>query len=114
MAIEALYRTIRSDARQLARRDSLAVIWAYSQFLQVNDFQMPQYIEVAQQLRDARPRQGVLAEWTLEHLAREIIRYSDEEARDGKTLRRWDTPAPLAHTLTDLRGAICPDRAGPP
>jgi hypothetical protein len=48
MAIEALYRTIRSDARQLARRDSLAVIWAYSQFLQVNDFQMPQYIEVAQ------------------------------------------------------------------
>ena len=51
MAIEALYRTIRSDARQLARRDSLAVIWAYSQFLQVNDFQMPQYIEVAQRER---------------------------------------------------------------
>ena len=29
MAIEALYRTIRSAARQLALRDSLAVIWAY-------------------------------------------------------------------------------------
>src|ERR1700730_13318668 len=114
MAIEALYRTIRSDARQLARRDSLAVIWAYSQFLQVNDFQMPQYIEVAQQLHDARPRQGVLAEWTLEHLAREIIRYSDEEARDGKTLRRWDTLAHLANTLRDLEGEIYRDLVGAP
>src|SRR5260221_11435683 len=109
MAIEALYRTIRSDARQLARRDSLAVIWAYSQFLQVNDFQMPQYIEVAQQLRDARPRQGVLAEWTLEHLAREIIRYSDEEARDGKTLRRRVTLAHLRQKLRGLQGGNYPD-----
>jgi hypothetical protein len=113
MAIEALYRTIRSDARQLARRDSLAVIWAYCQFLQ-NDFQMPQEIEVAQQLRDARPRQGVLAEWTLEHLAREIIRYGDEEARDGKTLRRWDTLAHLANTLRDLEGEIYRDLVGGP
>jgi hypothetical protein len=41
MAIEALYRIIRSDALQLARRDSLAVIWAYCQFLQ-GDKALPQ------------------------------------------------------------------------
>lgn len=114
MAIEPLYRTIRSGARQLARRDSLAVIWAYCQFLQVNDFQMPQDIEVAQQFRDARPRQGILAEWTMEHLAREIIRYGDEVPRDGKTLRRWDTLAHLANTLRDLEGEIYRDLVGGP
>jgi hypothetical protein len=79
VAIDALYRTIRSAARQLARRESLAVIWAYSQCLQVDDFQMPEDVEVAQQFRDARPRRLILAEWTLEHLAREVIRYGDEE-----------------------------------
>jgi hypothetical protein len=114
MAIEALYRTIRSAARQLALRDSLAVIWAYSQFLQVNDFRMPQDIEVAQQFRDARPRQGILAEWTLEHLAREVIRYGDEEGRDGNSLRRWDTLAHLANTLRDLEGEIYRDLVGAP
>jgi hypothetical protein len=114
MAIEALYRTIRGDARQLARRDGLAVIWAYCQFLQVNDFQMPQDIEVAQQFRDARPRRGVLSEWTLEHIAREVIRYGDEEARDGRTLKRWDTLAHLANTLRDLEGEIYRDLVGGP
>jgi hypothetical protein len=114
MAIDALYRTIRSNARQLARRDSLAVIWAYSQFLQVNDFQMPEDIEVAQQFRDARPRQGMLAEWTLELLSREIIRYGDEEARNGETLRRWDTLARLAITLRDLEGELYRDLVGAP
>jgi hypothetical protein len=114
MAIDALYRTIRRDARQLARRESLAVIWAYSQFLQVNDFQMPEDGEVAQQFRDARPRQGVLAEWTLEHLAREVIRYADEEARDGRSLKRWDTLAHLANTLRDLEGEIYRDLVGGP
>jgi hypothetical protein len=114
MAIEALYRTLRNTARRLARRDSLAVIWAYSQFLQVNEFQMPRDIEVAPQFLNARPRQGSIAEWTLEYLAREIIRYGDENARDGESLRRWDTLARLANTLRDLEGEIYRDLVGAP
>jgi hypothetical protein len=114
MAIEPLYRAIRAQTRKLGRRDSLAVIWAYSQFLQVNDFRMPADIQVAQQFIDARPRWGLLAEWTLEQLAREIIRYGDETARDGKTLRSWDTLAALANTLRDLEGAIYRDLVGGP
>jgi hypothetical protein len=114
VAIDALYRTIRSAARQLARRESLAVIWAYSQYLQVDDFQMPEDVEVAQQFRDARPRRRILPEWTLEHLAREVIRYGDEEARDGRTLKRWDTLAHLANTLRDLEGEIYRDLVGGP
>ena len=114
MTIEELYRSIRSQTRKLARRDSLAVIWAYSQFLRVNDFRMPADIEVAQKFIDARPRQGLLAEWTIEQLTREIIRYGDETARDGKTLRSWQTLAVLANTLRDLEGAIYRDLVGGP
>ena len=102
MTIDALYRSIRSDARKLARRDSLEVIWAYSQFLQVNDFEIPRDIQVSQRFLDAHPKQGILAEWSLEHLAREIIRCGDEVARDGKTLKTWDTLADIANALRDL------------
>src|SRR4051794_19716532 len=112
MAIEPLYHSIRAQARKLERRDSLAVIWAYSQFLQVNDFRMPAHIQVAQQFIDACPRQGLLAEWTLEQLAREIIRHGDEAARDGKTLRSWDALAALANTLRALEDAIYRDLVG--
>jgi hypothetical protein len=114
VAIEALYRTIRSDARQLARRDSLAVIWAYSQYLQVNEFPMLGDIEVAQVLRDAHPRQSILAEWTLEQIAREVIRHGDEEARDGRTLRQWNALAHIANALRDLEGEIYRDLVGAP
>jgi len=100
----------RRTACKRAASDSCAVIWAYCQFLQVNDFQMPQDIEVAQQFRDARPRRGVLSEWTLEHIAREVIRHGDEEARDGRTLKRWDTLAHLANTLRDLACDDCSAR----
>ncbi|WP_424628107.1 hypothetical protein [Bradyrhizobium sp. SYSU BS000235] len=114
MAIEALYRTVRSHARQLSRRDSLAVIWAYSQFLQLNDFLMPRDIEVAPQFLDAQPRWGVLPQWRLEQIAREVIRYGDEEARGGRTLKRWGTLAHLANTLRDLENEIYRDLVGGP
>ena len=48
------------------------------------------------------------------HLAREVIRYGDEEARDGRTLKRWDTLAHLANTLLDLEGEIYRDLVGGP
>jgi hypothetical protein len=41
MAIQELYRTVRSLTRQLGLRESLYVIWAYSQYLQVNEFEIP-------------------------------------------------------------------------
>jgi hypothetical protein len=114
MAIEDLYRSIRAQVRKLAYRDSLAVIWAYSQYLQVNDFRMPPDIQVAHQFRDAPRRQTMLPEWGLEQLAREIIRYGDETSRDGKTLRTWDTLASLANALRDLEGEIYRDLVGGP
>ena len=93
MSIEEQYRRIRNQIRQLAHRDSLYVIWAYSQFLQFLDFKIPNDIEVAQQLLDADLPRTLIAEWTLEQLARETIRYADEESRRGRSLHQWGTQA---------------------
>lgn len=75
---------------------------------------MPADIEVGQQLRDAHPRQTILAEWTLEHLTREVIRHGDEEARKGATLRKWRTLSEIANTYRDLEGEIYRDLVGGP
>jgi hypothetical protein len=106
MTIEEHYRKVRTNTRQLAHRESLYVIWAYSQYLQVSEFQIPQDIQVANQFLNAEPPQAILAEWTLEQMAREIIRHSDQEPRRGRTLRQWDTLAAIANALRDLEGAI--------
>src|SRR5713226_9709947 len=112
MTIEEHYRKVRTAVRQLGRRDSLYVIWAYCQFLQVNDFQIPDDIQIANQFLNAHPRQGILAEWTLEQMAREVIRHADEEPRRGRTLRQWDTVAAIANALRDLEDAIYAELVG--
>jgi hypothetical protein len=106
MSIEGHYQTIRATVRQLARRESLYVIWAYCQYLQLNDFKIPPDIQVANALLEAHPPQAILAEWTLEQMAREVVRYADEEPRQGRSLRQWDTLAVIANALRDLEGEI--------
>jgi hypothetical protein len=106
MTIEEHYRKVRATVRQLGHRDSLYVIWAYCQYLQVSEFEIPAEIQVANQFLNARPRRAILAEWTLEQIAREVIRHADEEPRRGRSLRQWDTVAMIANALRDLEGAI--------
>jgi hypothetical protein len=106
MTIQEHYRKIRAMVRQLGCRESLYVIWAYCQCLQVNEFNIPADIQVANAFLNAHPRHAVLAEWMLEQMAREVIRYADEEPRRGRTLRQWDTFAEIANALRDLEGTI--------
>jgi hypothetical protein len=42
----AAYKPIRNKIAALAMDDALAVIWAHTQFLQINDFNFPKEIEV--------------------------------------------------------------------
>ena len=106
MTIEETYRKVKSLTRQLGFRDSLYVVWAYSQYLQVNDFELPRDIDVGPQFLDAPYPRQVLGEWTLEQMAREAIRYADEEPRQGRSLRQWAVLAEVANTLRDLEGQI--------
>lgn len=106
MAIQELYRRVRTLTRQLGFRESLYVVWAYSQYLQVTEFELPRDIEASTRFLDAHPPQALLAEWTMEQVAREIIRHADEEPRRGRSLRQWATLADVANTLRDLEGEI--------
>lgn len=112
MAIEEHYRTIRNSTRRLATRESLYVVWAYSQFLQRRDFVIPRDIEVSQRLIDADPRLAVLPDWTIEHIARELICHGDERPRNGHTLRRWAAMAELANAFRDLENELYRDLGG--
>ncbi|MBI1980199.1 MAG: hypothetical protein HYS63_01250 [Methylocystis sp.] len=102
MTIEEHYWTVRDTVRELGHRDSLYVIWAYSQSLQVNGFNIPNDIQVDNAFLNAAPPQTILAEWTLELMAREVIRYADEVPRRGRTLRQWATVAKIANAFCDL------------
>lgn len=101
-----LYGEVQRLARKLAYRDSFYVIWAYSQYLQTKDFHIPNDIEVATQFLAAVPPQALLAEWTLEQIAREVIQHSNETSEGGLSLRQWATLAQIANALRDLEGEI--------
>jgi hypothetical protein len=79
--------------RRIARcggLDSLRVIWAYGQFLQVRDFCFPDDIEKHQDfVADSRERY-LIHEWELETLATEVIVHAE---RGTKTMRDWSTLA---------------------
>ena len=94
-SIQQLYQRVRSQVRELGYRDSLELIWAYAQYLQIRNFKFPSYIEVNQKFLKAELPQRFIAELNSEELTREVIRYADEEPRRGKTLRRWATLAVL-------------------
>jgi hypothetical protein len=104
--IVRLYSTVQSLTRQLAYRDSFYAIWAYSQYLQIKDFQFPDDIEVAPQFLAAVPPQALLAEWTLEQITREVVQYAQGNPQGGRSLRQWATLAQIANALRDLEGGI--------
>lgn len=113
MTIEEHYWTVKDTIRELGHRDSLHVIWAYCQSLQVNGFNIPNDIQVDNAFLNTALPQTVLAEWTLELMAREVIRYSDELPRRGRTLRQWNTVAKIANALRNLEGEIYTQFVGP-
>jgi hypothetical protein len=104
--IARIYTSVQQYVRQLGYRDSFYVIWAYSQYLQTSDFQIPNDIEVAPQFLAAAPPQALLAEWTLEQITREVVQYANDEPQDVQRLRQWRTLAQIANALRDLEGEI--------
>lgn len=101
-----LYEAVKKVASHLAPCDSLEVIWAYSQYLQCPNFILPYGIQVAPQFLAAFKPQTMIAEWTLEQIANEVIKYAEERPQQGRSLRVWGTLAQIANTLRDLEGEI--------
>lgn len=112
MPINEQYLAIRNRIRRLAYRESLGVIWAYAQYLQRAAHEFPNDIEVHDQFLAADLPQALVAEWTLEQLAREVIRHAGEVAQNGQTLRRWATLADIVGSLRELEEAIYAEFVG--
>ena len=100
------YKPLRNKIRLLARDDALRVIWAYSQYLQIDEFQIQADIEAAKEyLADDFPQRWI-AEWDLEVLAKEIILNANAQASRGRTLRNWKTLSETVNALKALENSI--------
>jgi hypothetical protein len=104
--ITRIYALLQKLTGQLAYRDSFYVIWSYCQYLQIADFKIPHDIEVAPQFSQAPQPRGLLAGWTLEQIAREVIQYGGDSNQEGRRLRQWGTLAQIANALRDLEGEV--------
>ena len=100
------YKPIRNKITFLASDDALSVIWAYCQFLQIDDFHFPGEIEVLPTfLKDDVP-QRFISEWELELLAKEVILNGNFVSSKGRTLRAWKTLSEIINAFKDLENKI--------
>src|SRR5438552_18673621 len=100
------YKPIRNKIALLAIEDALSVIWAYAQYLQVDDFHFPRAIEVLDRfLALDVPRQWI-SEWELELLAKEVILNSGTVSSKGLSLRSWRTLSEYVNMLKDFENRI--------
>jgi len=86
--------------------DALYVLWAYSKYLQIHDFEMPNDIEVIGEFTRADFPQKFISEWTLESLVREVILHAGRIAERNRTLKKWDHFAQIANLLRKLESEI--------
>jgi hypothetical protein len=106
MDVFQAYKPLRNKIALLARDDALRVIWAYSQYLQIDRFQFPNDIEVDARFHHANPPQQLIAEWELELLAKEVVLNANLTASKERTLRAWKTLAEIVNLIKDLENRI--------
>jgi hypothetical protein len=100
------YKPLRNKVGLLSVGDSLAVVWAYCQYLQIDDFQFPKDIEVAPDYFKLDVPQTWIAEWELEVLAKELILNGNAVASKGRTLKKWKTLSEFVNALKSLESDI--------
>jgi hypothetical protein len=102
----SLYRKLRADLSKLDRLDALRVIWAFTQYLQLDAFEIPADIEVDRRFYELAEPRAWINEWVLMLLAKEILIHSGPVAKAGLTLRNWRTLAGTVNGLNILENEI--------
>jgi hypothetical protein len=100
------YKPIRNKIASLSVEDSLGVIWAYCQYLQIDGFRFPKEIEVSNGYLDLDIPQTWISEWELELLAKEVIINGNAVASKGRTLRTWKTLSEQVNAFKALENRI--------
>ena len=90
----------------LTRDDSLRVIWAYCQHLQLPEFDLPKWIEVAPEFHELEVKQLWISEWELETLARQVLIHARDKGLSKRSLRRWANMSTLVNCLKRLENEI--------
>ena len=108
-----LYKQVRKKVGDLAREDSLRVIWAYTQYLQVPDFKIPPDIEVDRRFYERDVQRAWVNEWLLMLLAKEVLLYSGVIAKKGASLRQWKTLAGTIDSVNRLENEIYGEYGSP-
>src|SRR5882724_8757707 len=101
-----LYKKLRSRVGELAREDSLRVIWAYTQYLQAPASRIPPDIEVDRRFYERDVQRAWINEWLLMLLAKEVLLHSGVIAKKDASLRQWKTLAALVDQINRLEGEI--------
>ena len=103
MAIQDFYKYLRRRITRCGCVDSLYVIWAYSQFLQVRGFSFPDDIDKHQDFLASSRVNHLIHEWELETLAAEVILHAESGTR---SMRDWSTLAGIVQKLRDLENEL--------
>jgi hypothetical protein len=101
-----LYKPFRNRIAEFEREDSLRVVWAYSQYLQLDRFKFPNDIEINPQFQKLDFQRRWISEWSLELLAKEIILNCGAVSKSGESLRSWNRLSEVINGITDLEGGI--------
>lgn len=98
------YKRFRNRVANLSFEESFAAAWAFSQFVQIRDFNFPRDVE-----RHSSFTQDGLAQpyaWQLETILREVVLSASLANRRGKSLKRWDDLADVVNHLRALEGVL--------
>jgi hypothetical protein len=98
MSVYEHYKPLRKYLRQFPLLESLDVVRAYIQYLQMGQ-PLPHYIEFDATVLNAGPGSGVY-EWSLVILAKELILNAADYST--KSLRSWSAFAIALNTITEL------------
>jgi hypothetical protein len=105
IAIFDNYKKFRNRVAELAREDSLRVIWAYAQYLQANE-SIPSDIKVDPRFYEQKVERAWINEWSLSLLAKEVLLHSGATAKKGASLREWRTLADFINRINKLETEI--------
>jgi hypothetical protein len=99
------YKPIRNKINLLSIEEALGVIWAYGQYLQIDNFNFPKEIEVINEFLQLDVPQRWVSEWELELLAKEVIINGRSAAKKGRALRKWKNLSDIINSIKGFEGA---------
>jgi len=100
------YKPIRNKISALSIEEALGTIWAYCQYLQIDNFRFPKEIEVSNEYLKLDVPQQWISEWELEQLAKEVILNGQLVAKKDRALRTWKTLSEFINSLKGLENRI--------